>query len=400
MLDRRTFLSRSGRLLAQSAGAAFLNRASLAGASTFADPHANLLQVAPPPPARSPQIAITGAGSLRAHASARGLRYGSAVDVDLLRTDALYRQLLVEQCSIVVGENAMKWAAVHPAPDRYSFDQADELVAFAEQHGLAVRGHNLCWHEALPAWFDSAVTKENAAQTLTEHIHTVAGRYKGRIRAWDVVNEAVLPGDGRTDGLRDSPWLRLLGPKYIALAFRSAREADPHALLTYNDYDIEYDHAHDAGKRAALLSLLKRLKAEGVPVDAVGVQSHLTAGSPNPIGPGILAFVAEVRRMGLKVFITELDVNDDSVVEDDPAIRDQAVAKVYGEYVTAMLTDPAVTDVLTWGVSDNHSWLNSSETHKEKHPGRQERALPFDAEYQPTPAYFALRRALDSRSKT
>ena len=340
---------------------------------------------------------VAGDDALKAHAEARGLRTGTAVNVGLLQRDPEYRRVLAEQYDIVVAENAMKWGALRPAPQRYRFDEADALVAFAEQHGMAVRGHNLCWHEALPAWFAATVTKENAAATLTEHIRTVAGRYKGRIRAWDVVNEAVLPGDGRPDGLRDSPWLRLLGPEYLALAFRTAREADPHALLTYNDYDIEYDHAHDAAKRAAVLQLLKRLKAEGVPLDAVGVQSHLTAGSPNPLGPGILAFVAEARQMGLKVFITELDVNDDSVAADDPAVRDQAVAKVYGEYVTAMLAEAAVVDVLTWGVSDKNSWLNTSKTHEQKHPGREERALPFDAEYQPKPAYFALRGALDSR---
>jgi endo-1,4-beta-xylanase len=314
-----------------------------------------------------------------------------------LTTDAAYRHLLGEQCSIVVAENAMKWPAVHPAPDRYTFDEADTLVDFATQRGMQIRGHNLCWHEALPAWFAATVTTQNAAQVLTDHIRTVAGRYKGRLRAWDVVNEAVAPKDGRPDGLRDSPWLRLLGPGYIDLAFRTARAADPHALLTYNEYGIEYDSPDDAAKRAAVLRLLRTLKAGGTPIDAVGVQSHLSAASPNPLGPGILQFVTEAGTLGLKVFVTELDVNDDRVAVDDQKIRDEAVASVYLNYVTAMLTHPALTDVLTWGVSDNHSWLNHSEDHKEKHPGRQERALPFDAAYQPKLAFYGLRAALDSR---
>jgi len=340
-------------------------------------------------------MSIDGPASLRAHASARGLFYGAAVDTGLLRTDAAYRALLAGQCNIVVAENAMKWAAIHPEPDRYAFEQGDELVAFAEQHAMQVRGHNLCWHEALPSWFASTVNPGNARQILTEHIRTVVGRYKGRIRAWDVVNEAIALEDGRTDGLRTSPWFEMLGPGYIDLAFRTAREADPHALLTYNDYGIEYDHPAGFTKRAAVMALLKRLKADGVPVDAVGIQSHIDA-TTSGLGPGISAFVSEAQALGLKVFLTELDVNDDNLASEDIAVRDAAIAKVYGQYVTTMLANLAVTDVLTWGISDNHSWLNNSKYHKEKHPGRQERALPFDASYHPAPAFYALRTALDS----
>jgi endo-1,4-beta-xylanase len=341
---------------------------------------------------------IDGAGSLKAHAAAQGLLAGSAVDVDILERNPEYRLLLAEQCNIVVAENAMKWAPLRPAPETFHFNDADALMAFAEQHGIAVRGHNLCWHEQLPKWFDSIVTPANAAKYLTEHIRTVAGRYRGRIRAWDVVNEAILLKDGKPDGLRDSPWLRLLGPDYISLAFRTAREADPQAMLTYNDYDLEYDTPEQAAKRAAVLSLLRGMKASGTPIDAVGVQSHLTADSPNKLGAGISQFVQDVQAMGLKVFVTEMDVNDDNVASDDPALRDAAVGKVYGDYLTTMLAHPAVTDVLTWGISDNHSWLNNSKTHEEKHPSRQERALPLDAAYQPKPAFFALRATLD-RSK-
>jgi endo-1,4-beta-xylanase len=187
----------------------------------------------------------------------------------------------------------------------------------------------------------------------------------------------------------------MLGPGYIDLAFRTAREADPHALLTYNDYGIEYDHPASFIKRNAVMRLLKRLKADAVPIDAVGIQSHLDA-TVSGLGPGITAFVAEAQALGLKVFITELDVNDDNLGDATIAARDEAVADVYSKYGTAVLAYPAVTDVLTWGIADNHSWLNNSKTHNAKHPGRQQRALPFDANYQPTPAFYALRSALSS----
>lgn len=389
MVDRRNFICHASQWAL--AGAGLLGASRLRGQAAFSS-LAAAPAAAPPLPPSGP---ITGPGSLRAHAAARGLLYGSAVDIGLLRNDAAYRQLLIDQCGIVVAENAMKWAAVHTAADRYDFSQADELVAFAEQHGIKVRGHNLCWHEALPGWFASTVTQQNAAHYLTDHIRTVAGRYKGRLRSWDVVNEAISPGDGKPDGLRDSAWYRLLGPGYIELAFRTARAADPHALLTYNDYGIEYDHPASFIKRAAVLALLRRLKAAGVPIDAVGVQSHLDA-TTSGLGPGISEFVAAASALGLKVFITELDVNDDNLAPGQPAALDAAVAGVYGEYVTAMVAKPAVTDVLTWGLSDNHTWLNSTKTHKQKYPGREERALPFDDAYQPTAAFYALLDALGS----
>ena len=189
----------------------------------------------------------TGAGSLKAHAAKCGVLVGAAVDVRLLKTDAVYQRVLAEQFDILVAENAMKWGPLRPAPDQFYFEAADELMAFAAKHGMKVRGHNLCWHNQLPAWFVGTVTKENARKFLVDHIMTVAGRYKGRMQSWDVVNEAVLPKDGRPDGLRKSPWMELLGPDYIEIAFRTARVADPHALLTYNDYDVEYDNRGAGG---------------------------------------------------------------------------------------------------------------------------------------------------------
>src|SRR6516165_5232512 len=134
---------------------------------------------------------ISGKGSLKAHAAAKGILTGCAVSADLFRRDAAFRQLLAEQYSIVVPENCLKWNLLRPTPDTYSFADADALVEFAEAHGMKVRGHNFVWHEALPKWFDGTVTKENARKSLIDHITTVGGRYKGKIHSWDVVNEAI-----------------------------------------------------------------------------------------------------------------------------------------------------------------------------------------------------------------
>ena len=231
-------------------------------------------------PAAVPDVA--GANSLRAHADARGVLVGCAVVPERLTGEPDYAALVAEQSNILVPENAMKWAALRPASDKFNFGPADTIVAFAAAHGQKVRGHNLCWHEALPKWFAATVTKGNAPQILTDHIRTVAGHYAGKLHSWDVVNEAINPKSGLPSAMRKSPWLELIGPDYIDLAFRTARAADSTALLTYNDYGIETDEPDETEKREAVLALVRGMKKRGVPIDAVGVQSHLKTQDPAP----------------------------------------------------------------------------------------------------------------------
>ncbi len=343
--------------------------------------------------------AFTGAGSLKAHALLRGRFAGAAVNMGLLATNELYARTIAEQYNVVVAENAMKWAPLRPAPDTFRFDEADRFMAFAEVHKMSVRGHNLCWHRQLPLWFAATVTGANAGQYLATHIATVAGRYRERMRSWDVVNEAIDPKDGQPQGLRNSPWYKLLGPEYIDIAFHAAREADPHALLTYNDYGIETDSPEDTAKRGAVLALLKRMQHSRVPLDAVGIQSHISAGSAKQIGNGLPAFVQECSEMNLKVFVTEMDVNDDSLAIPDVKARGAEVAAIYGDYLKVLLANPAVTDVLTWGVNSGASWLNGADSEgkfRPKHPDREEICLPFDDGFQPNAAFHALRDALDA----
>jgi endo-1,4-beta-xylanase len=191
--------------------------------------------------------------------------------------------------------------------------------------------------------------------------------------------------------------MELLGPDYLDIAFRTARQADPHALLTYNEYGVEYDNEEDAERRAVTLQLLRRLKAANVPLDAVGIQSHIKAGSAFTIGQGLRDYMASIRQMGLKIFVTEMDVNEDDLPYDDVAQRDHAIAETYRDYLDTVLAEPAVTAVLTWGVSDSHTWLNSGPTHKKKQPNRPQRSLPFDDKYRPKEAFFAIRDSFDKR---
>jgi endo-1,4-beta-xylanase len=346
-----------------------------------------------------PTAHVDGVDSLRAHGAAIGLPVGCAVVPALLdltpASQDSYTHTVVEQAGILVAENAMKWSSLRPSPSTYNFAEADQLFQFAAQNGQLVRGHNLCWHEQLPGWFAGYANRDNARQLLVEHIQTVAGRYAGRVHSWDVVNEAIQVSDGRPDGLRKSPWLELIGPEYIELAFSTAAKADPQARLTYNDYGIELDTPDQMAKRGQVLLLLRRLHARGVPVQAIGIQSHLMAYGPRP-GAGLVSLVREAAQMGLDAYVTEMDVNT-RTLPGGPELQDAAVADVYRSYLDLLLPEPNLKAVLTWGISDGHSWLNQSREKWAVRPdGARQRPLPFDDEFQPTPAFFAMRAALDS----
>jgi endo-1,4-beta-xylanase len=339
---------------------------------------------------------VTGDASLGAHGAAHGLLYGCAVNMNALGADAAYAALIREQCRIVVAENAMKWGALRPSADGFNFDQTDALVAFAESNRMKIRGHNLVWHQSNPKWLEATATKENARDLLVTHIETVAGRYAGRMHSWDVVNEAIHVEEGRPDGLRNSLWLRLIGEEYIELAFKTAREADPQALLTYNEYGIEEETRAGEQKRAAVIEMLRRMAARRVPVDAVGVQSHIAAGTTGvAYGAGLMRFIAAARELGLQVFITEMDVNDRALAADEPG-RDAAVAAAYKQYLELALGDPAVRAVLTWGITDRYTWLDHEDGRVD---GKPERPLLFDTEGKAKAAVFAVREAFDQRGQ-
>jgi len=346
---------------------------------------------------------IGGADSLRAHAEGVGLHFGFAVVPELLdmegartqSTNDPYTRAVIAQADILVAENAMKWSSLRPTSTTFDFTQADKLFDFAALCGQLVRGHNLCWHEQLPSWFAKTATRENAQALLTQHIQIVAGRYVGRVQSWDAVNEAVHIPDGRADGLRKSPWLDLIGPEYVEMVFATAALADPQAKLTYNDYDIELDTPEQTAKRGQVLMLVRRLHARGVPIGAVGIQSHLQATGPAP-GAGLIGFVRELAGMGIEVYVTEMDVNTHLLPGASEA-QDAAVAEVYRNYLALVLPEPNVKAVLTWGISDAHTWLNeSSQPWAVRADGSRQRPLPLDEGYQPKAAFYAMRTAFDA----
>ena len=324
-------------------------------------------------------------------AIAKGIFFGSAVsDPQLHRPDLT--TLLLDQCSILVPENAMKWRLTHPDPDRFDFTQADNFMNFVESNHLLARGHNLSWHEHNPAWLDSVLTQHNAAKILTTHIRTVVSRYKGRIHSWDVVNEGIRPEHHNHNDFTTSVWLTNIGEDYIDLAYRTAGNADPDALLTYNDFDIENDEPAQEKKREAILALLHRMTKKGTPIHALGVQAHLRTYAGLPTFNGLNKFLKEIEKLNLQVFVTELDVDDSSLPADIPE-RDRLVAEYYKTFLDNILRQNSVKAVLTWCLSDRDSWLQGFRPRKD---GLPQRPLPFDADLNPKPAFYALRDAFAS----
>ena len=343
---------------------------------------------------------VSGSRSLRAHARRHGLVFGSAVIIHNVQDDPDFAELISEQCGIVVPTGELKWIALRPASDRYDFSRPDFLLAFAQSQAMMMRGHTLCWHESVPAWIQTAQNRPNTRQFFIDHITTVCKHYAGMLQSWDVVNEAILPSDGQPGGLRKSFWYEQMGPDYIDLAFRTARAADPHAKLTYNDYGVEYDNDNNAERRRLILELLRGMQKRGVPLDAVGIQSHVKASQPDTFGKGLADYIEAIRQMGLEVYLTEMDVNEDDISSDDPVKRDTIIAQTYTDYLRVALANPAVKLVLTWDLSDRFTWLDNGPTHHRKQPNRPQRSLPFDRDFRPKDAFFAIRNSFDHRRGT
>lgn len=382
----------------------FITQAAKAAIITAAGPAATLLAHAASgsADAKLPDSyrGVSGSRSLKAHAHRHGLVYGSAVIVRVLENDPEYAELIAEQCGIVVPSNELKWVALRPAPDKYDFTRPDFLLRFAKSHKMLMRGHTLCWHASVPAWIKTPENAPHTRQFFVDHITTVCRHYAGKLQSWDVVNEAILPSDGEPGGLRKSFWYEQMGPDYIDLAFRTARAADPHAKLTYNDYGVEYDNDEEAERRRRILDMLRGMKQRGVPIDAVGIQSHIKAAQPYTFGKGLADYMDAIRQMGLEIYLTELDVNEDDIASNDVAERDAIIARTYSDYLHVALANPAVKLVLTWDISDRFTWLNNGPTHRRKQPNRPQRSLPFDRDYRPKPAFLAIRESFDHRSVT
>ena len=330
---------------------------------------------------------------------------GAAVNQDqFTEQDQRGAALVKAQFNTITSENVLKWERVHPRLGQYDFALPDKYVEFGERNGMFVVGHTLVWHQQTPRWvFEDAsgapVSRDTLLARLRDHIQTVVGRYRGRVKGWDVVNEAV-DEDGT---LRKTPWLAIIGEEYIVRAFEFAHEADPAAELYYNDYSVENEP-----KRNGVIALIRKLQAAGVPVAAVGLQGHnkMTWPTVAQQDSTLAAFAA----LGVKVNITELDIDvlpaatrsqtAEVALSAAPAAGlnpyagglpdsvQQALARRYADLFGVYIKYRDVIERVTfWGVTDGDSWLNGWPVR-----GRTSYPLLFDRAGQPKPAFDAVIR--------
>jgi endo-1,4-beta-xylanase len=332
-------------------------------------------------------------GGLRAIAAASGLLYGSYIDLVSPAYGPEYRIVAAHECGLNVSSR-MDWGDLAPTPERTEFAGADSDYAWGRAHDMKFQGHCLVWGEALPHWFADVPDRTAAEAALRNHVSTVCRHFAGRTQSWIVVNEAILIYSGRPDKLRPQALLDKLGPEYIEIAFAVAKESDPAGRLVYNDFGVEVDTPDHNGKRAALLALLDRLQKRKVPVDTIGLQSHLYYElMPHFDDKQFSGFLRELAGRGLEIMITELDVVDRGAPADI-AKRDADVAAIYRRYLDVALDNPAVKTVITWGLTDRISWIvNGPDPDTRRTDKLPPRPLPFDASYVPKPAYFAIAEA-------
>jgi endo-1,4-beta-xylanase len=364
--------------------------------------------------ARTAAFAVTVAVSIAAGAQTpttlkdayqSSFHVGAAInEAQSTGADARGAAIVAAQFDSISPENALKWERIHPTPDTYSYEPADRYVDFGVKHHMFIVGHCLVWHSQVPDWVfrddkGNLVDRETLLKRMHDHIATVVGRYKGRVQSWDVVNEA-LNEDGT---LRQSPWLKIIGDDYIAKAFQFAHEADPQALLTYNDYSLE-----NAAKRNGALALIAKLKAQGVPITTVGLQGHDSLTWPSIEDED--ATISDFAKLGVKVAITELDIDvlppatrqqsaDVSLkVQQDPklnpyadglppSVQQQLATRYAGLFGVYLKHRDVVSRVTFWGVTDGDSWKNNWPVN-----GRTNYPLLFDRGGQPKPAFQAVLR--------
>lgn len=303
---------------------------------------------------------------------------GAAVSASLLQNNTKYNSVVVKEYNSITPENAMKFGSVHSSQNAFNFTDADYIVNFAQLNNKRIHGHTLIWHQSLPNWVANFAGDSAAWENILKtHIQTVVAHFKGKLLSWDVVNEAFE--DNGT--LRNSIWLQKLGSDYIARCFKYAHEADPAALLFYNDYGNEYN----AAKRIAISNMLSAFKTRGIPVDGIGMQFHTRY---NQTDANLAAAIAAAAATGLKVHISELDIalNPDNIqaLTLTPTLAEQQSEK-YRFIVKTYYSLPANQQygITTWNVGDADSWI----------PGTYKRSdwpLPFDVNYARKPAYYGI----------
>jgi len=328
---------------------------------------------------------------LRSHARASGIKYGCAGAAPAIQPDRILVEKFATEANIFVPETALKWDQTEPRPGEFNFTEGDSIAAFASRNDMMVHGHTLVWYAAIPAWVSQITTSQEAKAALERHIATQVSRYRGKIWAWDVVNEAIEPEEHLDNGYRNSVWLRSLGADYIDLAFRLARDADPAPPLCLSEYGIEYATATSQRRRDALLALLQKLRDRNTPIDCLALQSHLEAHQILDHRE-LTSFLRSVVKLGYRLLITEMDVNDVKVRGSEPE-RDLAVARHAAEYLDIVFSVAPPLSIATWGLSDRYTWLHQ---YYKRWDGTPLRPLPLDASLSRKPMWASLAKYISA----
>ncbi|KAG7091702.1 hypothetical protein E1B28_008105 [Marasmius oreades] len=295
--------------------------------------------------------------------------FGAAANTTFLFHDQNYTRLAETQFSIFTPENEMKWENIEPFPNVFNFTAADEIVRFSEFSHAKVRGHNFMWGNQLPPWVNDSLSATELDRVLKNHIDKIMNHYRGKLYAWDVINELISDTPNAT--FKDIIWTRKFGEEAMPKALVYARQADPQPRLYINDYGIEGIN----GKSNTLFEVVKSFKEDGILLDGIGFQCHLTLGQ---VPPDLQENLQRFADLDLDVAITELDINLRGPA-NDTALAQQA--KDYEEIVNACVAVKRCVSVTVWGVSDDHSWIPHGEV------------LPWDGEKRPKPAFFAIAEA-------
>lgn len=318
--------------------------------------------------------------SLKVLAEQSNIFVGAAMETRHLK-DPIFAKTFASQFNQLTPENEMKWSYIHPERNRFDFSKGDELVAFAEKHDMAVKGHALVWHIQNPDWLTKQKwTATELEKVLEDHIKTVVGHYKGKVKYWDVVNESF----NENGTYRETLWYEVLGERYLELAFKFAHEADPDAILFYNDYSNE----GMGPKSNAIFRKVKGMVEEGVPIHGVGFQLHLMG--DHSIGEATVARnIERLKDLGLKIHFTEVDVR---IRDDAKQFTIDAQSRLFSRLMDFAIYYPEVDMYTTWGVTDKYSWIPGW------FPGYG-RGLMFDENYKPKKAFDAVYSSLLSASK-
>lgn len=338
--------------------------------------------------------AVPLAQTLKAAARAAGVIFGCAAGAEIF-ADPPYRDLIFSQCAIFVPQNAMKFDALQPEQGRFNFAPADALVDAARDHGLLVRGHNLFWNDWPPAWLPK-LSRREVANVFDTYLETVVPHFAGKLQSWDVVNEPFWLGKDKPGTFRPGPWYDSMGIDYIFRAFRRTAELDPSTKLVLNEAWTERTDPVGLAVRASLLKLIDRIQDKGLKLDAVGLQGHLQPQEPHN-DASFADFLHAIAERKVEIYITEFDVDDESFPDADAA-RDRAVAQRTAAFLQATLAVPAVTAVITWGLSDRYTWYRDPDIMAAHGLDRLARPLPYDDLLRPKPMRAAMVEAFHGRA--